>query len=263
MTDIRVSIWAKLKQTFLRQCQWRRQGVGVGRGGTKIGGLGDGSPPVGSRGEVQVQVPFTYDEYEYICAARCEAWRYCRVVGRSAARKTLFVSYNVSLQVISVACNSAAVLHRCRWVWAINNDISWRDAADALHTEAAAASSDDDNNDVLMMLQWLVITGNRACNLDTLLSFAVTSNWTILFVVIIGANGAMAPQECFDRQLIPYRYSSSCWCYSSKNASVDELNFWYDVFISRLCIWVALANREHSQLWTRGWSTGMLHFLSR
>ena len=32
--------------------QWCRQGVGVG--GAKIGGLGDGSPPVGSRGEAPV-----------------------------------------------------------------------------------------------------------------------------------------------------------------------------------------------------------------
>ena len=32
--------------------QWRRQGVGVG--GQNIRGLGDGSPPLGSRGEAPV-----------------------------------------------------------------------------------------------------------------------------------------------------------------------------------------------------------------
>ena len=36
----------------LLHLQWRRQGVGVG--GQNIGGLGDGSPPVGSRGEAPI-----------------------------------------------------------------------------------------------------------------------------------------------------------------------------------------------------------------
>jgi len=51
MSEFYIILPEKILYTIFRE-QWRRQGVGVG--GAKIGGLGDGSPPVGSRGEAPV-----------------------------------------------------------------------------------------------------------------------------------------------------------------------------------------------------------------